>query len=254
MDKKRSIFNTIGLEYYQEMIYLSLIPIGLIGIGFNILTFMILRGEQFRLPVVHYLRAHTVNSCLMCILIPTVITAYINSEWSNKYYTHFYIPILNLLIYYQTSLDTLLTLDRALTFTTRFEKLKELKPKLVSMILLVISLVMNSPVWFTFKTKKIEIQLSETEKSVFYMAIMEANHFFYFASIIVDTIPFVVEMPLNVVTMVLLKKYLKRRIHFRNARPLNHPDGLLLQQENRTRKMEMKVTFLVIVLSVLSFM
>jgi hypothetical protein len=253
MEYKKSIFNTYGLEFHQDIIYLSLIPIGVIGFGFNILTFVILRGEQFRLPVIHYLRAHTINSCFLCLIIPTAISGHINNEWSAEYYAHFYVPIINFLVFYQTSLDTVLTFDRALTFTTKFEKLKKLKPKLISVSLLLISLLMNLPAWVTFGTKKMEIQLNETEKVTFYSTRIEPNNFFYVANMIVNTVPFVVEMPLNVVTMVLLKKYLKRRIHFRNARPLNHPDGFLLQPENRIRKMEMKVTFLVVILSLLSF-
>jgi hypothetical protein len=55
-------------------------------------------------------------------------------------------------------------------------------------------------------------------------------------------------------TMILLKRYLKRRVDFRKARPPNHPDGFLLRRENRIRKMEMKVTYLVVILSLLSFM
>jgi hypothetical protein len=145
MEYKKSIFNTYGLEFHQDIIYLSLIPIGVIGFGFNILTFVILRGEQFRLPVIHYLRAHTINSGLMCLIIPTVISGHINNEWSNKYQAHLYIPIINLLIFYQTSLDTVLTLDRTLTFTTKFEKFRKLKPQFVSMVLLVISFMMSSP-------------------------------------------------------------------------------------------------------------
>jgi hypothetical protein len=254
MNNKNSVFNTFGLEYYQEIIYLSLAPIGLIGIGLNILTFVILRGEQFSLPVIHYLRAHTINSCFMCLIMPTVITGHINSEWSARYRAHFYIPFVNLLFFYQTSLDIVLTLDRALTFTTHFENLRHFKPKLVSIILLVISVLMSLPSWFTFGTKQIEIQLNGTERVTFHSSSMEPNHFFYINNLIFNVTPFVIEMPLNIITMIFLKKYLKRRVHFRNARPANHPDGFLLQQENRLRKMEMKVTLLVVILSVLSFM
>jgi hypothetical protein len=254
MEYKKSIFNTYGLEFHQDIIYLSLIPIGLIGFGFNILTFVILRGEQFRLPVIHYLRAHTINSCFLCLIIPTAISGHINNVDSAKYYAHFYVPIINFLVFYQTSLDTVLTFDRALTFTTRFEKLKKFKPKLISLFLLLISLVMNLPAWVTFSTKQMEIQLNETEKILFYSTAIEPNPFFYLTNSIANTVPFVIEMPLNILTMILLKRYLKRRIHFRIARPVNHPDGFLLQPENRVRKMEMKVTLLVVILFLLSFL
>jgi hypothetical protein len=164
MNYKKLVFNTFNLKFHQYIIYLSLIPTGLIGIGLNILTFVILRGEQFRLPVIHYLRDHTINSCFLCLLITTVITCHINNEWSAKYYAHFYIPFINFLVFYQTSLDIVLTFDRALTFTTRFEKFKKLKPTLVSITLLVISIVTCFPSWITFGTKQIEIQLNERKR------------------------------------------------------------------------------------------
>jgi hypothetical protein len=256
MSYKKTIFNTFDQEFYQDMIYLILAPIGLIGIGLNILAFIILRGEQFRLPVIHYLRAHTINSCFMCLIIPTVITGRINTESSAKYYAHFYIPFAMILIFYQTSLDTVLTFDRALTFSTHFEKYRHFKPKLVSIILLVISILMSLPTWFTFGTKQTEmIQLNgTTETTVFYFSFMKPNFSFYMTNFIFNIIPFTFEMPLNIVTMIFLKNYLKRRVHFRNARPADHPDGFLLQQENRLRKMEMKVTLLVIILSIFSLM
>jgi hypothetical protein len=254
MLNEKSIINSLGLEFYQQVIYLSLIPIGLVGIGLNISTFLILKGRQFRLPVIHYLRVYTINNCFLCFLISTVILCHIHKEWSIKYYAHIYIPFLNLSMFYQTSLDTVLTLDRSLTFTTKFERFKQFKPRLVSMILLVISIVMSSPFWFTFGTMPIEIQSNETEKIVIHSLIMKPSSIFFVANFIFNIIPFVVELPLNIATMILLKKYLKRRVHFRIARPPNHPDGFLLQQENRIRKMEMKVTFLVVILSLFSFM
>jgi hypothetical protein len=113
---------------------------------------------------------------------------------------------------------------------------------------------MSSPFWFTFGTMPIEIQSNETEKIVIHSLIMKPSSIFFVANFIFNIIPFVVELPLNIATMILLKKYLKRRVHFRIARPPNHPDGFLLQQENRIRKMEMKVTFLVVILSLFSFM
>jgi hypothetical protein len=254
MDYKKSIFNTFGLEFYQEMIYLSLAPFGLIGIGLNILTFVILRGEQFRLPVIHYLRVHTINSCLMCLIIPTVITGHINNEWSARYHVHFYIPFINLLVFYQTSLDTLLTLDRALAFTTYFDNLMQFKPKLVSLILLIICILVSLPFWTAFNIKPIDIELNETGKFVLHSSTIEPSYFFYFANLVLNIVPFVVEMPLNVVTMILLKKYLKRRVHFMNARPVIHLDDFVIELENRLRKMEMKVTILVVIQSLFSFM
>jgi hypothetical protein len=254
MIKQKTIFNTFGLEYYQEIIYLNLIPIGFIGIGLNILTIKILKGEQFRLPVIHYLRAHTINNCFLCLLISTVIACHIHEKWSLEYYAHIYIPTINLLIFYQTSLDTVLTFDRALVFTTKFETFKHIKPGLVSSVLLVVSVVMSTPVWFTFTNEQDVIQLNETQKILIYSMIIKPNHFFYAVNSIINTIPFIFEMPLNIVTMILLKNYLKRRIQFRIARPPNHPDGFLLQQENKLRKMEMNVTFLVVILSLLSLM
>jgi hypothetical protein len=251
---QKSMFNTFGLEFYQDIIYLCLIPIGFIGVILNILTFLILRGEQFKLPVFHYLRAHSINSCCVCLIISTVIACHIDYEWSAKYYSHIYIPILNFLVFYQTSLDTVLTFDRALTFTTKFEKFRQFKPKLVSLIVLVTSIVMDLPSWITFTTQKTEIQLNGTTTVFIYHSVIKPNEFFYLTNSIINGIPFFVELPLNILTMILLKRYLKRRVDFRKARPPNHPDGFLLRRENRIRKMEMKLTYLVVILSLLSFM
>jgi hypothetical protein len=250
----------LGLNLKHEIMYLSLLPICLIGLLLNILTLLILRGESFRLPIFSYLRVYAIKSGVICILLSTLFLAntrrfftFTNSQWTMIYSAQIQIPVAKTLFFYESCLDILLSFDRAVMFSSGFHFYKKIKPNLICLILFVISCIISCPFWIIFTARSDVLKLNETEVYKLYsidVTKWTSNLLLYIVFSIVDFLPFLAEIPLNIIVIVLLKRYLKRKLNVRNSSSTRL--AVLTQEEIRTKKMELKVTFLVVIMSFFS--
>jgi hypothetical protein len=212
-------FELFGSAICQQIIYLTLIPVFLIGSGLNIFTIIILRGNQFKLPVFYYLKVYCAKSAIICLLVSTVflydtreILAFTNNKWITIYLSNIYIPFVNLLFCYQATLDILLTFDRLTSFSTRFQFYKGLKPRSVCVILFFVSFIVCIPLWFQFSHNAQEIKLNETTTFTFHYTDISKkipSSLYYSINFIIDATAILTQLPLNIWTMILLKGYMK---------------------------------------------
>jgi hypothetical protein len=112
-------FKIFGSLWIQDVLNLGLIPLGLIAMTFNILSFVIFSGRQFYSSSIYeYLRAYSLNSACICLLTSTrfignseYFFSFSNNEWATRYIVNFFTPIINTLMLYQTFLDLVLSFD-----------------------------------------------------------------------------------------------------------------------------------------------
>jgi hypothetical protein len=268
-----------GSMWHQEITFLILLPIGLIGFILNLMALCVYQRREFEtMPIYDYLRFYTANSAVICLLISTRFINrsrrffnFANTSFAMNYFAHFYIPVLNFAYFYGSCLDILLTLDRIALFSNEFQFFKVFKkPKKICIILMVISFLFTIDFWFLSSVSKVELKLNATQVFVMYhLASSRLNHdlAIHFTNLIVNIIPIIIEVPLNISTILLLRAYMRRRknigiVKFVMSKERNTSDTSLFdeqsnkefKQKDKAKKLELKVTFLIIFMSFLSLM
>jgi hypothetical protein len=264
-----------GSIWYQNVLYLGLIPLGLIGFTLNILSYFIFRGRRFHLlSIYEYMRVYSLNSSLICLIASTRFIAYSkhffsfsNSEWAMRYFINFFVPIGSTLILYQSLLDILLSFDRVVLFTnySRFDFYRRIKPIVNCIVLLILSFVLMINFWLLYTPKKVEVKLSKKQTLVihfFTQAYTYSGAALMTSNLMSNLIPLIVEIPLNFVTIIQLKSYINtkrtsiRRYHLKNnSTRLTVRQQLALSKfDLRTRKMEVRITLSIIIMSFTSIL
>jgi hypothetical protein len=243
------------------------IPICLVGLILNIVAFTVYRSKEFNeLPVWEYLRVYTINSALICLLISTQFLnksyrsfAFSNSEWTVRYHIHFFLPMIHILTQYQSNLDILLSLDRIVLFT-QFNLYKRLKPRVVCLFLFIFSFISMTLYWIYYDHKETVIELSQSDHYVIHhlkRSPLFSKCLVNITYIISDVIPLCTEIPLNVATIVLLKSHLKATTSIwvkKVSIKLNGDELCYKRLLQRVKKMETKITVLVILMSFVSIL
>jgi hypothetical protein len=272
--------NAFGSPWVQEIANLTLIPIGFFGFIFNIMALIILNGKQFDIPVYEYIRIYTINSGVICLF---TITRFINNtrrffSWSNtqfanRYFVYFYSPVTNSLFVFGAFMDIILTFDRIVMFSNRFHFFKKFKPKIVSLVVLIASFVSMATIWISYTSTKRIIRLNETY--LFTMNYMGASKYksiyiYVYNGVIMDVIPVIIEICLNISTIISLKTFIKKKKSIRtgmtsslitnlksktnDSENKNQKVNKAKEKKDKSRMMEIKVTILIITMSFLSIM
>jgi hypothetical protein len=275
-------YESLGSTLIHEIVYISLVPIGIIGILLNILALFILRSNKFRLSFYTYLRAYTICSVFICFFNATQFSAgvrrslpFTNSKLSIQYFSYVYIPFFTGINVYGTSLDVVLSIERVALLSNRMHWFRSVNPKKLCFILMIIFSILAIPYWFFFEPMEMEVKLNETTTIRLHYFITHHStsflkFYFYVYSCFVDAIPIVVETSLNIISVIMIKKYVKQKLRIlvgssRSSSRSNQIElGNLLitlrranESNNfafRSKQMEIKLTILVIFLSIVSIM
>jgi hypothetical protein len=252
--------NMYGSIKSDEFAYVMLLPVCLIGLVLNILTLLIFKRNEFKNMIVYkYLRIYTLNSIAICILLSTRFIGnsrqffeFTNSYWAVKYFGNIYLPLINTLSFFQSCLDIILSFDRVVLFSNKFVFYKKLKPTLVSLIVLFFCFVLMGYYWFSLTPKQVDLALNETE--IFKMhyltnSKLSNKYALYVSNVISDVVTFVVEFIMSAVTIVLLRDYLNKKKVVANVTNVNNHE---LEQNVRAKKMEVRITVLVTIMSIIS--
>jgi hypothetical protein len=266
-----------GARSYEEICFLLLIPIGSIGFILNVIALVILRGKDFELPIYEYVRIYTVNSMFICLLTATRfldktlgLFTFTNSRGVFMYITHVYIPLINLVYFYQSILDLVLTFDRIVLFTNRFTFFRKLKPKLVCLLILICCIILMLYYWMYLTQKQTLVPLNGTQIFVInHMTTSKLSNYIAInlSNAITDILPLAFEIPLNIWVIFALRNYLKKKkriiLPTRTNGDVKSVDAstavarvqnLAERKAAQIRKMEMKVTGLILFMSFLAFM
>jgi hypothetical protein len=281
-----------GSSWYQEIAFISFIPSSLVGFILNLLVYTILRDKQFNLPIYSYLRAYTICSACVCLAFSTKfiqnarrIIGVTNSETAIWYTTKFLIPLITILYIYGACLDIVLSLERALLLSNTFKKFKKLNPTKLCVFFFIFSFLFQIPVWFYYEPASKEIPLNETYNlKIHYFTRSEFGNSFTASILIVihhliaDFLTVFLENLINIITLIYLRKYLKRKDKLMNNKHEKHGEeeaesvfvsdthvkgekskestpSISLRKKNiKFSQVEVKLTIMVIVLSTLSTM
>jgi hypothetical protein len=272
----------------QSILDVSLIPIGITGIILNILALIVLKSNRFNLPFYTYLRAYVIASILICIVNGTQFTVgaytvfeFTNSQGSVRFYSYFFTPILIISNIYGSALDVILSMERVVLLSKKLEWFRKINPRLLCLIIFLISFLLSTPYWFQLGPNIFPTQLAGGIP--FYINYVRPSRFFkkvqsYVTVIpyIIDIVPIVFEVIFNVVSIYLIKDYAKKKARIMNN-GTSRGDGLTKtvvmsqvatsdrrqtvtrsnnndQSSSRVRRMEIKLTILVVFLSLLSTM
>jgi hypothetical protein len=265
-------FNFYGFTLQRTIIYLIFIPLNIIGLVLNIISYLVFKNRDFQLPVHKYIRIYTLNSAFICLLLSTRFIntsrrnfSFSNSEGAIKYYIQFYLPFLNSLTLFQAFIDIILSFDRIVLFSNKYLFFKKMNPMLVSVITLILSFILMGYYWIKMSLTKTEIRLSENKIYTLYRS--ELSHLSnkyanYATNIISDVLPLCIEIPLNIITIKLAKQFVaKKKISISTVttssnikRHTEHSKDKESTQSSRAKRMEIKLTVLVVFMSCLSIM
>jgi hypothetical protein len=284
-----SALNSVGSKWPQEIVFLCVIPMGAIGTLLNIFGLIILNGEDFQLPIYDYMRIYTLNST--CISFATIFRfinnsrrffAFSNTNTAQFFTGNIFIPIINILFCYGGYLDSLLTFDRVVLLSGTMKWFHKLNPKIVCFTIFVASNIAMMPYWFFYKTAMRVVKLSPNETFSLYTytttPFAKGDTGVLLRSIgfaIADITPLVLLISFSISTVILLKRYTVKKMRLMQSGTNNGTNentanlsttknsdlnsikpkgGVKAKKDKKLLKMEIKVTTVVIVLSILSFL
>jgi hypothetical protein len=263
----------------QQWIDLSLIPIGVIGILLNILALIVLRSNKFTIPFYTYLRAYTIASIFICFVDATQFTAgarslleFTNSKLSIGYYCFFFYPFQVLINTFGNMLDIGLSVERVALLSDKLKWFKKINPKVLCLIFLALATLLTLPYFLLLSTSLMKVQIQKDNSTVpFIIHLAKESRiaklyikrdFFRVFPFIIEIVPIIIETSFNILSIILIKTYSKNRTKLiipisSNNRGLvsivnNRSSKGMLQI--RVRRMEVKLTILVIFMSFASAM
>jgi hypothetical protein len=279
-------YKLIGSSISQEILYVSLIPISTIGVVLNIMALIVMRSSVFNLPFYTYLRGYTICSLFIRLWNVTQFTAgtrtlikITNSAGSFAYYCFFYVLLLTWTNACGSFFDIVLSMERAVLLSKKLDWFKKLKPKLLSLIFVIASLLIVWPVGTLFRPFYFEVNLNKTTKFKVHLFTLKAvnkviGEWNGYMPYIIDICPIIIETAFNVLSVYLIKRYTKQKLRIvatnktiGNTRLATQTMATgaaaaatttaapsMNQAGERTKRMEVKLTILVIFMSILSTM
>jgi hypothetical protein len=276
-------YTSLGSTFVTEVIYVSLIPIGIIGILLNLFALLVLRSDKFNLPFYTYLRIFTINGIFICLINGTQFTIGVrriipstNTKFSMLYVCYVYVPVIRLLNLYGSTLDVVLSMERVSLLSKRMVWFRKWKPVKVCLTIATICIIFSIPFWFFFKPMEMEVYLNETTPFRLHFFNLGYNNsfmnfYFYKLPYFTDIPPIFIETICNFLSIYLIKKYVKRKLELATVKKSDDTPMIKLLNSNssdktgkttnvnasttiKSKKMEVKLTILVIFLSILSIM
>jgi hypothetical protein len=266
-------FTIFGSVFVQEVINISIIPIGIFGIVLNILAFIVLRSDDFNLPFYTYLRAHTLQSLFICFLSSTHFTIgcrnllrFTNSKFSFQWYVHVVVPFISITTLYGSILGIILSIERIILLSNQFRWFKKMNAKVVCTICVFIPFVFFWPLFSVFREYSAVVYLNETTPftihyfNLYFFSKYLENYVAKYSVYIVDLIPAILGIVLSIITIILVKKYRKRKMNLTGGGTSRTAKTLVSNQNttgnnrivDKTKRMEVRLTVLVLILTVLA--
>jgi hypothetical protein len=272
-------------SFIQQEIDVSLIPIGLSSVILNILALIVLhRSDRFNLPFYTYLKAYTSASLFICLINSTQFTAgartilpFTNSVETARYYSFIFYPFQVIINIYGSFLDIVLSMERVVLLSKKFEWFRKINPKVLCFIFFMIAFSISSPYFVLLRENITELNLNSTTTFMFYGIRVSRYYqgireYFFKMPYVVEIFPIVMETGFNILSVYLIREYNKNKMRVigiavgngvsRRDGTLKHsamiqPSPVVPSQRSevvRSKRMEIKLTILVIVLSVSSTM
>jgi len=234
----------------------------------NLIAYCILCKAPFQTSIFFkYLRFNTLNSLTLCLLLTTrfIQTIYkfdfTNSYAALFYSNYFFTPFLSIFYLNGNLLDTIIILERILTMHSIESVKKVIDSKYFWVFLILFCFIINIPYFMWTVTDYVDIKINNSTliRNYYTKTTDFANSLFGQIFVIVlffirDVITLFSKIILNIISVILMKKYLnQRRLRISN---LKTNDAQTINQiENKNihiNKVERNLTYIAIVISILS--
>lgn len=216
----------------------NLFPFTLIAIVsflLNCLCFVVFMQKDFDiLPLYTYLRVYSFANIMLCLpnLLNFTYSTYRYFSWSwsyeaQFYYNLIYTPIISLSYFYGSVLDIIILLDRIATFDKRVKKIMNW-PRTMCLVSFIACLIINIPSYIQFDVILVDVKLNATTDLTFWFggssqfALSQIGRGLILFNIAFrDGFTLLVEIYLNIHSIILLKTYLARRKRILSVRNEN---------------------------------
>jgi hypothetical protein len=196
-----------------------------IGFILNILAFLVFQDSEFNIPLYAYLRVYCLNNACLNFLTLFNFTfssirlfSFANSYWAQVYFNYIYSPISNMNYFYSSVLDITILLDRLVHFENRIKGLFKLKPYWICVIAFFICFIVDSPYYFLYAPASLTVYLNATTTFTFWYGwptSFGASHLAtvlaYLVAGLRDVLVVILQIALNLASMIYLKRYLNRK-------------------------------------------
>ena len=207
-------------------------PISVIGACLSLLSFAVLRRQEFNSRFFEFLRIYALNSFTINILDALFNTATWHFAALNQYYTmlfyadKIFLPLQSTGYFFGAAIDSVIVLERIKLVETKHVFLNQFPPKLIAISIYLTCLFINLPMFFNFNPKGHIVMFNSqpfefyttqvTEFATSRLGIIMA----WTANVLRDVVTLVLEVCLNVYLLVAMRKFLrnKRSIMFHSAR------------------------------------
>lgn len=242
MNDLRQTFSTTQLVHYGTIYALT--PLSLISAAINLIAYIILRKEPFSLSIIfRYIRMNVLNSFVISILLATRFTAttysvfdFTNSYGALFYGSYIYVPFLSIFYLNGNLLNICITIERIMNFRPLANLKRMMELKYFWLILFTVSIVVNVPNFFTscpgFVDYRVENNLTirnYIHELTKYSTSVAGKVSAFFIYLMRDVLTLVITIALNLVSISLIKKYIKKiSINLKVVRTLSAQEILII--------------------------
>ena len=213
-----------GSTYLVDILYMYVLtPISVIAFFLNILAYIIFSKNQFSNGVIFgYLRLYVLNNSVLSLLL---ITTFVNCtyrifDFTNTYEaifygTYFMSPLISILYFTASLLEICIVIERSCNFSQglfNFQLIKNIR--LTTIVIYLVSSIVNIPVFFSNYPEYIDIPLSNSTFRLYYWGVTQyslslfGTILTYSIYFIRDIIVLIIKIILNIISVYLVKKYL----------------------------------------------
>jgi hypothetical protein len=230
-DQWLTIFgSTWPLDIFMFYPYLV---VGLLGIILNAYSMAVFLDSEFTIDLYKYMRVYCLNNMAFCIF--GTCNCFINTKrlfpWTNSYFTnaysaYFYIPTASVLSFFGSMLDIFVLLDRIGNFNNRVKARINWPVYKTCLATIIACFLFNVPFYLAYCPISLTVMLNQTTA----FTIWYGGNSDYFGKQLIGTIwlafflvvrdfgVMVAQLALNIVSIVLLKRYLeKKKTRFETA-------------------------------------
>ena len=229
-----------GSTWLMDGLYFYLLtPISLVSVIFNLLTYLILKRSSFGSGVIfNYLRAYTINSALLSVLLTTtfICTTYRIFEFTNTYGAYFFgsyfhSPFLSIFYFNGNLLELCIIMERIIILNKIKHVKNVLQFKYFKLILFLSSVVINLSVFFLNYPGYDEVELENHKKfRIYYWTVTEFSAstagrvISYVTYFFRDILSLVVKIVLNIFSVYLIRKYFNK---IKQDKMVNLPESVI---------------------------
>jgi hypothetical protein len=197
-----------------------------LGLALNSFSLAVFQDAEFNIALYKYLRVYCLNNMLICLigtgnLFFSVrrMLPWTNSYYPNAYTNYFYIPMLSILNFFGSMIDIYILLDRIGNFNRRVKSWTSKWPVYrVCAITLIACSIFCIPFFLAYCSCSLTVKLNpSTQFTIWFGGVSELSQtltmtvLLFFLLAVKEFAVLLVQIALNVVSIVLLKRFLMKK-------------------------------------------